>query len=66
MPVQWTASFVGEMHQHRIKQTELALELGMTPEYVCTVLSGKRNPKNAEQRFRAALKAIIEKKQPIA
>lgn len=62
MPEQWTAGLVGEMHQHQIKQTELAQELGMTPEYICAVLNGKRHPKNAEQRFKAALDLIVKKR----
>ena len=64
MPEQWTAGFVGEMHQYKIKQIELAQELGMTPEYVCAVLNGKRHPKNAEQRFKAALTLIVRRKNP--
>lgn len=64
MPEQWTAGFVGEMHQYQIKQIELAQELGMTPEYVCAVLNGKRHPKNAEQRFKAALTLIVRRKNP--
>lgn len=59
MPEQWTASFIGEMHLNRIKQTELATALGFTPEYVCAVLNGNRSPKGAEQKFRGALAQII-------
>lgn len=63
MPEQWTADFIGEMHLNRIKQTELAAALGITPEYVCTILNGNRSPKGAEQKFRKALEQIVAQKQ---
>lgn len=55
MPAQWTGEIVGKMHLHRISQVQLADALGYTPEYVSTVLNGKRSPKDAEARFRAAV-----------
>lgn len=63
MPAQWTADFVGKLHANRIKQNELASYMGLTPEYVCMVLAGKREPRNAEQNFRAALDELIHEKQ---
>lgn len=58
MPAQWTAEIIGEMHLCGISQVQLAAELGYTPEYVSTVLHGKRSPKDAEARFRAAVDAL--------
>lgn len=58
MPAQWTGEIVGKMHLLEISQVQLADALGYTPEYVCAVLNGKRNPKDAEARFRAAVDAL--------
>lgn len=58
MPAQWTAEIIGKMHLFGISQVQLAAELGYTPEYVSTVLHGKRSPKEAETRFRAAVDAL--------
>lgn len=63
MPAQWTAELIGTMHTNRIKQNELAAHMGFTPEYVCKVLNGKRAPKKAEQKFRAALNELIARKE---
>lgn len=59
MPAQWTGELVGQMHNHRISKKRLAEELGMTPEYVSMVLNGHRDPVGTEERFRAALDALI-------
>lgn len=59
MPAQWTAEIIGTMHLQKISQVQLAKFLDCTPEYVSIVLNGKRNPKGAEARFRAALEALI-------
>ena len=58
MPAQWTAEIVGKMHLARITQTALAAYMGVTREYVTSILNGKRNPKDAEVRFRAAVDAL--------
>lgn len=55
MPAQWTADVIGIMHLNGIAKKQLAIELGVTPEYVSMVLNGHRTPKNAEQTFRAAV-----------
>lgn len=62
MPAQWTAEIIGKLHVNQIKQTELASYMGITPEYVCSVLNGKRKPQNAERNFRNALDELIAMK----
>lgn len=62
MLAQWTADVVGKMHQYRITRSQLASKLGVVPDYVTMVLNGRRNPKNAEGRFRAALDELIKEK----
>ena len=59
MSAQWTGELVGKMHIYHIKKKELAKRIGVTPEYVSKVLCGHRSPPDAEQRFRAALDALI-------
>ena len=59
MPDKWTSDLIADMHVHRITRIQLADKLSYTPEYVSMVLNGKREPKNAEQVFRAALDELI-------
>lgn len=63
MPAQWTGDLVGQMHLASVTAKQLADCLGVTPEYVSMVLNGHREPSNAENRFRAALAHLIEKKE---
>ena len=58
---QWTGELVGKLHLHGITQLELANELGYSPEYVSSVLNGKRSPKEAEQKFNDAFIRIISR-----
>jgi len=46
----------------RITNNDLAQKLGITKTYVSMILSGERNPPNAEQTFRAALDELIAEK----
>lgn len=62
MLAQWISGFVGQKHNHKVKNRELATELGVTEEYVSMVLNGHRTPTNAEEKFNAALNRIIERK----
>ena len=60
MPKKWTGDLVGLMHTHSISNIQLANKLGVTDNYVSMILNGHREPDGAEQRFRAALDALIE------
>ena len=62
MLAQWICAFVGKKHNHKIKNRELANELGMTEEYVSMVLNGHRDPAGAEEKFTAALDRIIQRR----
>lgn len=59
MPEQWTAAVIGKMHLLKVKQIDLAEQMGVTAEYLNAILNGKRCPAGAEQRVNAALDAII-------
>lgn len=63
MLAQWTGDMVGKMHNNRVSLTQLAEKLGVTKAYVCMVLNGHRNPKDAEQRFTAALDELIKERE---
>ena len=63
MTDKWTSDLIADMHVHRITRIQLADKLSYTPEYVSMVLNGKREPKNAEQVFRAALDELIAEKE---
>lgn len=62
MPAQWTAEIVGKLHAHKVTQGQLAACLQVTPEYVSMVLNGSRRPKNAQERFTAAVEELIAQK----
>lgn len=54
----WTSEIVAEMHAHKIKQKDLALALGWTPQYVSLVLNGKKRPAGAYEKMIEALGKI--------
>lgn len=59
MPAQWTADLIGEMHLAGVTAKQLAAEAGLNPKYLSTLLNGHYEPRNAEQKLRAALARII-------
>lgn len=61
MSKEWTGRIVGLLHTHRITQTLLAKEMGVTAQYVSMVLNGKKSPKGIEERMEAAIHAITER-----
>lgn len=63
MPEKWTGKLVGKMHNARVTGKELAEELGVSRPYVCQVLNGAKNRKNAEADFNAAFEAILQKRK---
>ena len=63
MPAQWTAEILGKMHLNSITAKELAAKLGINSKYVSAIMNGRREPRNAEQNFRAALDELIHEKQ---
>lgn len=62
MPDPWTGEIIGKLHTYKIMQIELAEKLGLNDKYVCGVLNGHYSPKDAEQKFRAALNELITEK----
>ena len=62
MTKEWTGRIVGLLHTHRITQTELAAELGLTAQYISMVLNGKKTSKGIEERMVDAIDAIVERR----
>lgn len=62
MLAQWTGDLVGKMHICGVTAKELAAEAGWNEKYLSSVINCKKTPKNAEQKLRAALDAIIARK----
>jgi hypothetical protein len=63
MLAQWMGEIVGQMHNNKISQSQLADRLGIRREYVSVILNGHRCPAGAEARFRAAVNELIAEKK---
>ena len=63
MPAQWTGELVGKMHIYSVSYRELADRIGCSNKWLSMVINGHRSPKNAEQRFNAALDELIKEKE---
>ncbi len=61
MLAQWIGEVVGRMHRHRITNTQMAQEMGVTREYLSMILNGHREPPDIEKRLNDALDSVIEK-----
>lgn len=40
----WRDEVVGLMEAHKLTQSSIAADLGVSPQYICDVLAGRRNP----------------------
>ena len=65
MKISWQSKLFAVMKENKISQVSLANELGYCPEYVGMVLSKKREPKGAEQKFKDAVQRLIDKNHSI-
>ena len=61
MSLSWQAEIWAGMKDNDISRDAIAKEIGYTPEYVSNVLNKRRNPPNAEAKFRSALENLIAK-----
>lgn len=60
---QWIANVVGKMHINKITQSQLAEKMGVTNDYIWMILNGKKSPKGAEGRIKAAIDLIIAERK---
>lgn len=63
MPAQWMEAFFGKKRMHKIKDSDLAAEIGWHPKYLSAVLNGHRTPKGAEEKLNKALDTLISERQ---
>lgn len=66
MLAQWMEAFFGKKHAYKVKDAEIAAEVGWHPKYLSAVLNGHRSPKGAEEKLTAALDRIIERKKAVS
>ena len=62
MLAQWMEAFFGKKRAYKVKDAEIAAEIGWHPKYLSAVLNGHRSPQGAEEKLTAALDRIIERK----
>lgn len=62
MLAQWKESFFGKKRAYKVKDAEIAAEVGWHPKYLSAVLNEHRSPQGAEEKLTAALDRIIERK----
>ena len=60
MPAQWTGVLVGEIHNAGFTNKQVAVEAGLNPKYVSTVLNGEVESPKTEAKLRAALDRLKE------
>ena len=58
----WTGPVVAKMHVNRITYDDLAAETHYTKSYISMVLTGRRKPKGAEERFSEAVDRIVSER----
>ena len=56
----WIAEVRGRMYVNKVTNLDIAEHLGVTPQYVSYIFNGKRTPKDAEEKIRGAVEAIID------
>lgn len=61
MPAKWTGEIIGGLHNLGLNAKDLAAHMGLHPKYVSKVLNGRRQPKNAEARYRRALHELASR-----
>lgn len=62
MLAQWKERFFGKKRVYKVKDAEIAAEVGWHPKYLSAVLNEHRSPQGAEERLTAALDKIIARK----
>ena len=59
MLAQWIGEIVGQMHNSKITNSQLADHMGVSREYVSMILNGHRCPTGIEARIRTAINELI-------
>ena len=60
----WTSDITAKLHGYKITQRQLASEMGVSYQYVCSILRGKRKePNGIQQRMDDAIMAIVNRRK---
>lgn len=59
MLANWIGETVGLMHKYGITSHQLAVHMGVTPEYISMILNGHREPAGIEDRLRKAISELL-------
>lgn len=62
MLAQWMADLFGKMRSNKVKDAELAAEVGWHPKYLSAVLNGHKTPRDAEEKLKSALERILARR----
>ena len=63
MPEKWTGNLIGKMHNHGIKQVDLATKLGITNAYTGMILRGERKPPQIRKKMEVAVDELIKERK---
>lgn len=66
MLAQWMEDLFGKMRVNKVKDAELAAEVGWHPKYLSAVLNGHKTPKGAEEKLSAALTRILDRQDAVS
>lgn len=58
---EWTGEVIADLHRLRISQKQLAVEAGVTQEYISMLLNGKRKSEPGKKRILSALQRMKNK-----
>ena len=61
MRPKWTGEVIKKMHVKGISQRDLAKEMGVSPQYVCMVLSGARPTPGSKAKLLEALDRLMKR-----
>lgn len=61
-PPKWTGTLIGKMHVNKVKNADLAKELGVSEGYISMLLSATRETKGARERLENAYEAILARR----
>ena len=64
-PAKWTGDLAKKMHLNKVKNADLAKELGVTEAYISMLMNSKSNTKGAKERLESAFKSVLEKRSTV-
>ena len=56
----WIADIVGKMHINKITNKDIAIKMGVTPEYISMLLNGKKTTKTAKEAKKSIKVTLVK------